>query len=479
MLPIFRYPGERHVMTTIDSPSSDVPFSVQGYITDPKRSGYQILTNYESTYWRALVGAAAWGLYEVLRSYCHHGHTTCHPSINLLMAILGIKERRSLTGRVTVVEDREYRYPGLIDTLQQHQLLVAEEQSEGATLRYLFHVNLTPGQLNEEQLGQLPAILQQKHAELLARCQAEQEALQAKQRPSKIEKIDKSAPLQGSGNLPQGSGKLPDKQYINITHRTKPSARANLMNNNSGAKPSSKSDKPDTADDKQDVVVVLVKEKISEKSAIRLAQHYDRQRILEKVDFLAYLRDHDPDQVKKPQGWLRRAIEEDYGPPDGYRSPADRAAEAAAQQQQDKKMQQAMAVEQRREEERLVHEQQKATAWRTHLEQTYGTTQRELDLWHECLDEFEFTMPAATFQTCVADTILLSLQNDEALIGLSNPGARDWVENRLTNKIQRALSVYSGVRKVTAKFIILDLPDALAVNSTHLGSVNICAIPGE
>ena len=68
---------------------NEIPFTVQGFITDPKSVGYQILTNYECIYWRALVGAEAWGLYEVLRSFCHGEETKCYPSIKLLCDILG------------------------------------------------------------------------------------------------------------------------------------------------------------------------------------------------------------------------------------------------------------------------------------------------------------------------------------------------------------------------------------------------------
>ena len=33
----------------------DAPVEIKEYKTDPLRRGYQILWNYESTYWRALV----------------------------------------------------------------------------------------------------------------------------------------------------------------------------------------------------------------------------------------------------------------------------------------------------------------------------------------------------------------------------------------------------------------------------------------
>ena len=59
------------VPVDIDPP--DIPIAVRGFITDPKFVGYQILTNYESSYWRALMGNDAWSLYEVLRSFCHEG----------------------------------------------------------------------------------------------------------------------------------------------------------------------------------------------------------------------------------------------------------------------------------------------------------------------------------------------------------------------------------------------------------------------
>ena len=170
---------------------ADIPLQVRGYLTDPQRAGYQILTNYESTYWRALLGIEAWSLYEVLRSFCHEGHTTCFPSINTLLTILGFKDRSVIIGRAKpkIVRGKEYYYPGLIQQLQAHDLVVAEATGEGATLRYTFHVNLTPGLLTDEQLAALPPLLQKKHGELLERCAAELRRLQAKKVPPKVSRL--------------------------------------------------------------------------------------------------------------------------------------------------------------------------------------------------------------------------------------------------------------------------------------------------
>ena len=67
-------------MTQSNLPPDDAPVEVVGYKTDPLRRGYQILWNYENTYWGALVGRDAWAFYLALRSFCHQGNNTCKPS---------------------------------------------------------------------------------------------------------------------------------------------------------------------------------------------------------------------------------------------------------------------------------------------------------------------------------------------------------------------------------------------------------------
>ena len=78
-----------------------------------------------------------------------------------------------------------------------------------------------------------------------------------------------------------------------------------------------------------DVVVALTVQGIAQKVAERLANRYSQPRIADKIKFLEFLKETDPQKVKSPQGWLRRAIEEDYAAPDGYKAAADREAEAA------------------------------------------------------------------------------------------------------------------------------------------------------
>jgi hypothetical protein len=150
-------------------PNIDLPVRLQGYVTDPKLVGYQILTNYETIYWQCLVGRNAWALYLLLRSYCHHGNPTCNPSIRTLMEILGLTDRRQLVGRVDNTPKRQRLLPGLLDVLQEHHLIICELIGAGPELRYSFHLQLTPPMLTPDQLACLPQSLQKKHTHLVDR----------------------------------------------------------------------------------------------------------------------------------------------------------------------------------------------------------------------------------------------------------------------------------------------------------------------
>lgn len=68
-------------------------------------------------------------------------------------------------------------------------------------------------------------------------------------------------------------------------------------------------------------------------------------------------------------------------------------------------------------------------------------------------------MPATSFALYVADTMLLSLQNGEALTGLPNARARDWLQNRFASKIQRTLASYLE-QNVSVKFVDLNVCDS-------------------
>ncbi len=429
----------------VTSPNGDAPFEIRGYVTDPKRVGYQVLTNYEGIYWRALVGNEAWSLYEVLRGFCHQGNNSCHPSIQLLTTILGLKEKRVLTGWAKTVAGKVYRYPGLIEILQEHGLLVAEVLGDQTQTRYLFHVNLTPDLLTAEQVARLPALLQKKHAELVERCQQEEAALAAKRRPAKFqisnENRSDAAPL-GGGNLPGAAviyhgrgGKLPPEQYpSNNTQLTTP-ARAEIKNNNSGAAPTP-----------QPVVVALTSQGIAENVARRLATRHSPERVAEKIEYLAFLMATQPAQVKNPRGWLRRAIEENYGRPDGFLSPAERQQQTADAERQAQAIAAASQASQDREAQQAAQQQR----FRQQLHDQYGTTAEELAFWEQAQAEIQFasvSYPAlktlladAEILKCVGAAVQIGIRRKAAWRHLGHPGTQKVIERVLTQAAGKALA---------------------------------------
>jgi len=78
-------------------------------------------------------------------------------------------------------------------------------------------------------------------------------------------------------------------------------------------------------------------------------------------------------------------------------------------------------------------------------------------VWQMLLSELALQMPSATFNTWVRDTWVVAYEDGEFIIGLPNAYARDWLENRLRNKIKRALSSFI-LRSVQVQFLVCPHP---------------------
>jgi hypothetical protein len=208
--------------------------------------------------------------------------------------------------------------------------------------------------------------------------------------------------------------------------------------------------------EEQPVVVALVNQGISERVASKLAKNHSKAHIEEKLDYLAFLMAERPESIQKPCGWLRKAIEEDYAAPDGFLSAEERAAAVIEAQRCEEETR--LYLEERERQEVAEQEQQcqNEEARLADLHTAYDTTQQEIDLWKQLLCEFKLNMLAASFSRYVADTVLLSLKDGEALIGLPNPQARDWLETRFATKIRRTLSSCLRGQPVTVKFVDLN-----------------------
>ena len=72
--------------------------------------------------------------------------------------------------------------------------------------------------------------------------------------------------------------------------------------------------------------------------------------------------------------------------------------------------------------------------------------------WKATLGELELQMTKATFNTWLKDAHLLSCEDEVYIIGVRNDYAKDWLENRLSGLIERAVGSLAG-RAVRVEFV--------------------------
>jgi hypothetical protein len=87
-------------------------------------------------------------------------------------------------------------------------------------------------------------------------------------------------------------------------------------------------------------------------------------------------------------------------------------------------------------------------------------------IWHRVLDQLKLQMTQATFDTWLKETMLISVDADNVyVIAVQNSFAKDWLENRLFNTIQRTLADIIGTA-VSLKFVEGTPEDAAGFDST-------------
>jgi hypothetical protein len=68
----------------------------------------------------------------------------------------------------------------------------------------------------------------------------------------------------------------------------------------------------------------------------------------------------------------------------------------------------------------------------------------EAQLWSTVLQELSLQLPSDVYDRWVSPTQLLSTERGEYVIGLPNPQAKDWIENRLAAMLRRMLGSMVG-----------------------------------
>lgn len=179
---------------------------------------------------------------------------------------------------------------------------------------------------------------------------------------------------------------------------------------------------------------------------------YSSERINEKIEFLEWklaLQESGRQRRGRPisdhAGWLIRAIEEDYQPPKAFFDQKEQVEEVEQLTWEEEGQEQIAELDQRPSNDKLAQ-----------LMEEYETSQRETDLWKATLGELALQVPRSTFDTRFASTHLLSLNdNGQAVIGVPNQFAFDWLKHRLAGKISRTLEGLTDNETVELEFVVL------------------------
>jgi hypothetical protein len=162
--------------------------------TDPTTHGYSVAWNYSTRFWLPLIGATAWTVWQTLLSFCYGQTDTCWPSINLIADIATNGNRHAITGRWRGKGKHRRRQPGALETLEDAGLLSIETNHNERRTRYRFHLLKEPPLLTPGQVSRLPNRLQQLHADLLARCNIDEETYQQRVRYLKPRGVQDTTP---------------------------------------------------------------------------------------------------------------------------------------------------------------------------------------------------------------------------------------------------------------------------------------------
>jgi hypothetical protein len=209
----------------------------------------------------------------------------------------------------------------------------------------------------------------------------------------------------------------------------------------------------------------LVQLQIERGKAQELASKFSTGQIKEKIDLLKWkleLQEQGKAQgrpIEDPAAWLIRAVENNYRPPPGFKTSAQREREAAQRDREAADLARQDTERLQRQRRQRKQDQEKLAERLAALKKEYGTGEREGEIWDEVVGELEARARNVTKPACRAmleSSTLLSIKDGQALVALRNSFAKEWVEKRLADTIERLLARQLGGREVTVKMTTPD-----------------------
>lgn len=215
--------------------------------------------------------------------------------------------------------------------------------------------------------------------------------------------------------------------------------------------------------EQQHVVVALTKAGISLRTAEKLVGEHQSKYLLTKVSYLEFLQSGKETRVKRPAGWLRRAIEEDFAAPDGYKPPEVLAEEREQSKLAQKRLEErkkSIAETLRQEDERQARlEREKARFFEKELGRLragYQTSKAETKAWKGVKEQLEKAYPGSLQVKAALDQgHLLSVRDGVAVFACTNKFAADWLGVRLEILVRSQLKEH-GLEAKRVECLIMD-----------------------
>lgn len=88
------------------------------------------------------------------------------------------------------------------------------------------------------------------------------------------------------------------------------------------------------------------------------------------------------------------------------------------------------------------------------LREQFGTTEQERDLWQKVLKDLELSSNPATYKATISPARILTTKNEKVIIAVPNPFVKQWLEQRLLEKIQGALNQHLE-KYDTVEFVVI------------------------
>jgi hypothetical protein len=220
-------------------------------------------------------------------------------------------------------------------------------------------------------------------------------------------------------------------------------------------------------EEQQHVVAALSNAGISGRTASKLVEQYDSEYLMQKVDYLEFLQEGEDTKVKRPAGWLRRAIEQDFAAPDGYKPPEavqkeKRQIELAQKQleQRQKTIQQTFRQVEKQQAEK---ERQRALMAGQKLEELrakYQPSKAEAQAWKGVKEQLEKAYPGSLqVKAATENSHLLSVRDGVATFACMNKFAAQWIGSKLEILVRSQLKEY-GLQAQRIKCIVINDPGA-------------------